>query len=289
MIKKFLGIAPKQEEDGSYSPSPLALKMATSSTTDYDLTDHPLPPESGKRKILMLCTEEKHLTMKNGRQFSTGNHPVEMLVPLLHFRHAGFETDVYTPTGQSVKMEMWAFPDKDEAVKEIFEMYTPKLNQPKSLSDFVNGDMKRNEEYLAVFIPGGHGALLGLPDSKDVGKLVKWTHAKDLLMLAICHGPAAFLSAGLDESSEDFIYRGYKMAAFPDSIDEKTPMMGYMPGHVPWKFGEKLKERGVEIVNKMADKTCHTDRNLITGASPLAANDFGKMAAKALLEKESER
>jgi len=29
--------------------------------------------------------------MKNGKKFSTGNHPVEMLVPMLHFKKAGFE------------------------------------------------------------------------------------------------------------------------------------------------------------------------------------------------------
>jgi len=41
---------------------------------------------------------------------------------------------------------------------------------------------------------------------------------------------------------------------------------------------------GVEIINKKADKTCHIDRKLITGASPQAANDFGKLSATELLK-----
>ena len=67
-------------------------------------------------------------------------------------------------------------------------------------------------------------------------------------------------------------------------MDKQTPMIGYMPGHMPWKFGEKLKEHGVIVVNKKLDKTCHVDRRLISGASPQAANDFGRLAAKTLLK-----
>ena len=40
MIKKLLGIAPKLESDGSYSPSKVALKLATVSKTDYEPTNY---------------------------------------------------------------------------------------------------------------------------------------------------------------------------------------------------------------------------------------------------------
>ena len=36
MLKKILGIVPKQESDGSYSPSKLALKLGTVDTTDFE-------------------------------------------------------------------------------------------------------------------------------------------------------------------------------------------------------------------------------------------------------------
>jgi molecular chaperone Hsp31 and glyoxalase 3 len=61
-------------------------------------------------------------------------------------------------------------------------------------------------------------------------------------------------------------------------------MIGYMPGHLSWQFGAALEERGVKILNKKADKSCHRDRNLITGASPDAADAFGKMATEAMLD-----
>ena len=81
-----------------------------------------------------------------------------------------------------------------------------------------------------------------------------------------------------------FIYNGYKIAAFPDAVDKQMPMIGYLPGQVPWKFGERINALGVTIINKKADKTCHVDRRLVSGASPQAANPFGRLAAKTLLE-----
>ncbi len=287
MIKELLGIAPKPTSDGAFSPSTFALKMATSSKTDYEKIDYQNANKDSKLKVIMVCTEEQNMKMGNGKYFSTGNHPVEMMLPMLHLNSAGFEIDIYTPTGQSVKIEMWAFPEKDENVKAIFSKYKTQFENPKKLSEFVNNEMDSNSNYVAVYLPGGHGAMLGLPTNEDLNKLIHWSVKKDLLMLCICHGPAALLAANLNSNKNDFLYKGYKIAAFPDAVDKQTPVIGYMPGHMPWKFGEKLTELGVEIINKKADKTCHKDRNLITGASPLAANEFGKLAATELLNKAS--
>lgn len=84
--------------------------------------------------------------------------------------------------------------------------------------------------------------------------------------------------------TEPFIFSGYKIAAFPDTVDRQTPLIGYMPGQLPWFFGENLKKLGIVIVNSKADKTCFSDRKLITGASPKAADEFGKLSATTILE-----
>ena len=283
IIKKILGIAPRQESDGSFSPSPLALKLATKSKTDYDHKVYPNAYKGGKAKVLMVCADQRNMIMENGKQFSTGNHPVEMLVPMLHLEQAGFEVDIYTATGNSVKIEMWAMPEEDEAVNALYQKHKTNFENPHSLSDFVQNSMNDESPYVAVFLPGGHAAMLGLPENKDLEKVIHWVHQKDKYMLALCHGPAALLAANLSLEKDDFIYRGYKVAVFPDSVDKMTPKIGYMPGHMPWYFGEKLQELGVEIINKKAEGNCHQDRKLITGDGPLAANKFGIMAANALL------
>ena len=61
-------------------------------------------------------------------------------------------------------------------------------------------------------------------------------------------------------------------------------MIGYLPGHMPWGLSEKLAGLGAKLVNKKADDTVCLDRRLITGASPLAADALGKLAAETLLK-----
>ena len=134
--------------------------------------------------------------------------------------------------------------------------------------------------------------MLGLPEDKNLGALLRWGHDNDLFTLAICHGPAALLAADLNSpdssdagnSERDFIFKGYKMVAFPTVMDKQMPKIGYLPGPMPWYFAEKLEDLGVTIDNKLASGQTHQDRKLISGDGPLAANDFGKMSAKALLK-----
>ncbi|MBT7815268.1 MAG: protein deglycase HchA [Polaribacter sp.] len=283
VITLYITTRPAKTANGTYSPSPLALKLATSSTTNFDNTIYE-NKYTGNKKVLMICTEERNMTMANGKKFSTGNHPVEMLLPVLHLKNAGFDVDVVTPTGKPVAVEMWAMPEDDENVKNIYAEFRNKLEKPGSLADFVTNSLIDSTNYVAIFFPGGHGAMLGLPENKDVSNLVNWSYKKGLFTLAICHGPAALLAASLEVNGDDFIYKGYKIASFPDAVDAQGPMIGYTPGKMPWIYGEKLNKLGVTIINKEADNTVNIDRKLITGASPQAANDFGKLVANELLK-----
>jgi len=281
-ITFFITSKPTATDDGAFIPSPLSLKLATSAKTDFDNITYE-NPHTGNKKVLMVGTEERYMTMENGKKFSTGNHPVEMMLPVLHLQNAGFDVDVVTPTGKPVVVEMWAMPEKDEYINTFYPDFKEKLENPGKLSDFVRNSMNDSTDYVAVFIPGGHGAMLGLPDNEDMGKLIHWSHENDLHMLAICHGPAALLAASLD-TEKTFPYEGYKIASFPDAVDEQGAKIGYTPGAMPWLYGERLNNLGVTIINDGADKTCHVDRKLISGASPMAANEFGKLAANALLK-----
>ena len=281
-IAFYVTTRPTATDDGAYIPSPFALKLATSPTTDFDNTTY-ANPHTGNKKVLMVCTEERYMTMANGKKFSTGNHPVEMMLPILHLKNAGFEVDVVTPTGKSAKVEMWAMPEEDKYIKAFYPEFKKKLENPGSLSDFVKNTMSDSTDYVAVFIPGGHGAMLGLPDNEDLNKVIHWSHDNDMHMLAICHGPAALLAANLD-SEKAFPYKGYKISSFPDAVDAQGPMIGYNPGAMPWIYGERLNKLGVTIINEAADATVHMDRKLISGASPQAANNFGKLAATEILK-----
>jgi len=281
MLKKLLGIAPKLEADGSYSPSKLALKLATSDTTDYENVAY-TKYQGSKSKILVICTEEKNMRMQNGKLFSTGNHPVETLLPMMHLKNAGFDFEIATPSGKPVVLEMWAFPEKDEAVKAFYNEYKASFEQPKNLQDFIDNSLTDSESYAAVFVPGGHGAMLGLPEDDKVQTILNWAHENDLFTVTLCHGPATLLATTLN--NQEFLYKGYDIAVFPDSVDKQTPMIGYLPGKMPSEVSGKLEDLGANVMNTKSDKTVCVDRKLISGASPLAANALGKLAAETLLK-----
>lgn len=266
---------PDPAEEGAFFPSKYSLSQFTSPKSDLSGADYPSPYKGGKR-VLMIGADERYLLTDNGSFFSTGNHPVETLLPMYHMDKAGFAFDVATVSGNPVKFEYWAMPKEDAAVKGFFDKYHPHFKEPLKLADVIEEGL---DDYAAIFIPGGHGALIGLPESGDVGAALEWAAANDRFVVSLCHGPAAFLAVG-----DSDIYRGYRICAFPDALDAKTPDIGYMPGNLTWKFGEKLKALGFEIINDDISGAVHRDRKLLTGDSPLAGNALGKLAAATLLE-----
>lgn len=269
---------PDPAEDNAFFPSPYSLGQFTAPKSNLSGADYPNAYTGGRWKILVIGADERYLLTDNGTMFSTGNHPIETLLPMYHMDKAGFEFDIATTSGNPVKFEWWAFPSEDAEIKGLFTKYRDQIKQPLKLADVVDA-LGPESNYIGVFIPGGHGALIGLPESEDVRAALEWAQANDKFVISLCHGPAAFLAVG----GESDLFRGYQICAFPDTLDAQTPDIGYMPGHLTWKFGEELTKLGFEILNKDISGAVHKDRKMLTGDSPLAGNALGLLAAGELL------
>ncbi|OBL15616.1 chaperone protein HchA [Mycobacterium sp. 1245499.0] len=274
---------PDPAENNAFFPSPYSLSQYTQPKTDFAGVEHQGAYTEGRWKILMIAAEERYVLCTNGKMFSTGNHPVEMLLPLHHLMAAGFDVDVATVAGYPVKLELWAMPNKDQAVLETYEALKPQLKQPKKLADVVANDLGADSDYLAVFIPGGHGAVVGLPAAESVAQTLQWALANDKFIITLCHGPAALLSVGHDGKESPF--KGYSVCVFPDALDQGPNIdIGYLPGHLQWLVADLLDKQGLTIVNDDMTGKVHKDRQLLTGDSPLASNSLGILAADTLIE-----
>lgn len=264
-------------EDNAFFPSDYSLSEFTSQVTDLSDYDYP-EPYQGNRKVLVIAADERYLMTDNGSLFSTGNHPVETLVPMFHMNAAGFDFEIATLSGNMTKFELWAMPSLDEIIMPFYERFREAFRHPRRLSDISTG-LTAESEYAAIFIPGGHGALIALSESKAVAETLRWAISSGRFVISLCHGPAAFLSLrhGINP------LHGYSICAFPDRLDKQTPDIGYMPGHLTWYFGEKLREMGITLFNDGITGSVHKDRKLLTGDSPLAANALGRLAANELL------
>jgi molecular chaperone Hsp31 and glyoxalase 3 len=283
-IKRLFGMAPTPDETGrGYIPSPLGRLLGVAKRTDYEPVDYGGRTYDGEQKILVLCTEERYFEMTNGNLFSTGQNAQETAVPLMHLTSAGFDFDVVTPTGAPAVIEEWSAPSKDEAVLGFLADHRVAFDQPLSLRELLaDGALDDDSPYVALFLPGGHGAMLGLPDDPNVGTLLRWVEASGRYLVAVCHGPAAMLAATVGHDGPN-PYAGYEMAAFPDKLDQRSPSMGYLPGELPWLQCERLEAQGIRIINDKVDGMTHVDRKLYSGDSPKACDQLGKLVAEALL------
>lgn len=284
MIKKIFGLAPTKEKNGSgYIPSPIGRKFGVDKVSGYKATDFAGKKYTGNKKIMVLCTEERYFEMTNGKHFSTGNNVQETMVPLMHLVNGGFDFDVITPTGKMAILEEWSVPINDTAVLKFRKENQSKFDKPLSLKNFVDTNkLNQESDYIAVFLPGGHGSMIGLPEDKNVGKLLRWIETSGRYLVAVCHGPAAMLAK--ENKDEPNPYNGYKMVAFPDKFDKQSPSLGYLPGQLPWFQCEELAKEGITITNDKITGATHIDRKLISGDSPKACDELGKITVEALFK-----
>lgn len=277
---------PDRAEHDSYFPSEYSLGQYVPSTTDFDGAEGAPRVTSGPHKILAVLTDERYLRVSDGKFFSTGNHPVETLLPLMHMHAAGYEIEVATLSGNMAKFELWATPEKDTAVHAAWDRMRPQFENPRKLSDVLTSLREgEGEDYAGVFIPGGHGAVIGLSDSPDMGQTLEWALTNERYIITLCHGPAALLAAAAADGSN--LFAGYRAMVFPDSLDEGANLeIGYIPGKMEWLVAEELDKRGVIVLNDDMTGAVHQDRYLITGDSPLASNALGRLAVEALTGKK---
>ena len=152
------------------------------------------------------------------------------------------------------------------------------MEHPKKLSDIANTDA-----YSAIFIPGGHGAMVNLPTNADLGRLLHEAHDGGMPTVTLCHGPAALLSTA-QAKGKSFAYQGYEAMCFTDKTDALTPSFGYLPGPMPWKCQEAIEKEGIKVMNTSETGATTQYRELISGDSPNAAHNLGVVAAPLLVE-----
>lgn len=140
-----------------------------------------------------------------------------------------------------------------------------------------------DEEILnfdAVFFPGGHGPMVDLSSNTDVGRVLHLFQPRGKTIAAVCHGPAALLSAG-DGPEGTWLFDGYKIASFTEEEEDQTP---YGKLGLPWYLENALKSRGAVFDDGDAAWVSYVvvDRNLITGQNPDSSESIAEAIIKRL-------
>jgi len=223
------------------------------------------------KRILMVMTS--HRDMQNTED-KTGVWLGEFTDPYYEFIDAGYQVDLVSPKGgrppvdpmseltENITGSNRRFQDDDYA-KNAFS-HTSTLNGIQA------------SDYDAVFYPGGHGPLWDLAVDNNSGILIHDFLDAGKPVAAVCHGPAALLSA---ENIRPGFLKGKRISAFSNT-EETIVGRG---DHVPYLLQTKIEELGAEIKNSLVPFLSHVeiDGLLITGQNPLSAGPV----AKALIER----
>jgi len=220
----------------------------------------------------ILIVLSSHSEMEN-TDSKTGVWLGEFTDPYYEFIDAGYAVSLTSPKGgrppvdpmseltENITSSNRRF-QEDEAAKNAF-------SQTKVLNQINHAD------YDAVFYPGGHGPIWDLAVDNNSGILILDFLDSGKPVAAVCHGPAALISA---ERQRPGFLKGRILSAFSNT--EET-MVG-RSGNVPYMLQTRLEELGAKVNTAMVPFLSHVETNglLITGQNPLSAGPV----AKALIE-----
>ncbi|GEL26529.1 dimethylallyltransferase [Pseudonocardia sulfidoxydans NBRC 16205] len=218
-----------------------------------------------KGKILIVMSAADVWRRTDGSDYPTGYWAEELAAPYERFVQAGYTVDFASPGGVLQPL------DKYSADPEIAGPEAPRWVElaHQALQEF--GPLLRLDEididnYAAVVLPGGHGPVVDLYQDADLGRLLTAADAGGTVIGAVCHGPAALLSA-VDAEGE-WLFAGREMTAF---TDEEEQMFGTAEG-APWLLASTLREKGAKHSGGPAYQVYNVqDGNLFTGQNPASS------------------
>ena len=212
---------------------------------------------------LVVLTGSKVWTMKDGTPHPTGFWAREFMEAYNAFIDGGLTVSIATPGGvvPTVDQLSWnlAYNNNDpNAVVEqqrFLQAHQSELSAPLKLEDLKPGS------YDVIFVVGGHGPMQDLAVHPTFGDLLAANlDSPTKFVGAVCHGPAAFLSAHRADGS--WLFKGRKLCAFTN--DEET--QATFAGNAPWLLEDRLRLAGALFEPASAWSTHFVaDGNLVTG------------------------
>jgi putative intracellular protease/amidase len=229
-------------------------------------------------RLLVVLTGADTWTLADGTSHPTGFWAEEFVEPMRVFRDAGVDMTVATPRGVAPTVDEASLsPDgaggEDRAadLRAALDALSDMLAAPAALEDISPADFE------GVFVPGGHGPMEDLAASPELGRLLISMLDDDKVIAAVCHGPAALLSAERDDGS--WAFSGRELSAF---TNEEETQAG-LAGNAPWLLENRLREAGGNVATAQAWQPFSiVDRNLVTGQNPRSSTEVAQRTVERL-------
>lgn len=216
----------------------------------------------------------------NAGQYDDGTPTGLWLGELVHvydqLESAGVEQVIASPLGGVSPIEPRSlgplFLDAATKARSEDAEFMRKLEHTVKLADV---DL---DEFDAINLPGGHGAMFDLPESQDLANALSAMDARGGVIASVCHGPAGVL--GATDADGLPLVAGRRMTGY-SWIEE---VAAGVSGRVPFNLEEQLKVLGAEYERAAVPFLPHAiaDGTFISGQNPASAKRVGAYLLEAL-------
>lgn len=258
----------------------------------------------GKGIVLIVASSADSLALKDGRTIVTGTYLNELVIPATALIEAGYELRLATPTGKKPTIDARSrvpshFAGDEEALRRATGFFNahPSLQHPISLEQALNDGL---DQYVAVFVPGGHAPFTDLAESDDFAAVLRHFHQHGKPTALLCHAPVALIAtvrnphrfraamANGDEvsagrASRDWLYAGYEMTVFSNT-EEVGVEDRIFQGRLAFYAADALRVAGgvVTQAKKPFEPHAIRYRELITGQNPASDHVLASLLLDAL-------
>lgn len=204
-----------------------------------------------------------HSEMEN-TDSKTGVWLGEFTDPYYEFIDAGYQVSLASPKGGRPPVDPMS--ELTENITGSNRRFQDDEQVKMAFSQTTVLDQIRHTDFDAVFYPGGHGPIWDLAVDNNSGILILDFLDAGKPVAAVCHGPAALISA---ERQRPGFLKGKTISAFSNT---EEAMVG-RSGNVPYQLQSRLEELGAEVKTALVPFLSHVETNglLITGQNPLSA------------------
>ena len=212
-------------------------------------------------KILMVLTSHDQLG-DTGKK--TGFWLEELAAPYYTFVDAGAEVVLASPAGGQPPLDPKSNePDAQTETTKRFEadeVAMQALANTHKLSEVLNQD------FDAVFYPGGHGPLWDLAKDQNSISLIEQTLQADKPVALVCHAPGVLRD--VEDAEGHSIVEGKTVTGFSNTEEDGVGLTDV----VPFLVEDMLKEKGGKY-SKTEDWQVYVQQDglLITGQNPASS------------------
>ncbi|QHJ72284.1 type 1 glutamine amidotransferase domain-containing protein [Planococcus halotolerans] len=203
--------------------------------------------------------------------YETGWWGEELFAPMEILKKAGHEVELASPLGGKPTIDQASIGNEYDPEGKYKNMYEAGLaDNTQRLSDITP------EDYDAVFIVGGHGAMYDLAENETLHSIINSVYDNGKIVSAVCHGPAPLIWT--KRPNGESILSGLDVTGYPEAVEPEG-----LPAILPFSLEGEMSK----VANYTADeKVVWGNDQLVTGRDPFSSEALAEELVKALDKKK---